>query len=336
MKKEIIIGIDISKDTLDVSVIVKGNTAQIPYAQFKNNEQGFKHLFKWVKQVSDSLTDEWLVCMEHTGIYTLELCCFLEKKSISKCLENALKIKRSMGIQRGKNDKADSKTIALYAYRFQDQLTFFTVPTKSLLNLRVLFAQRQRLVSIRQQLSLGNSSLDSYEKDIADYVIKSNEKLIGQMEKQIALLEEKTTQTIEQDEQLNQLYTLMKSVPGVGLQTITYMLVITNGMKSFDDSRKFACYCGVAPFEYQSGSSIRGKTKVSYLANRKMKEMLHMAALNAVRFDEEMRNYYERKIAEGKNAMSVLNAVKFKLIGRLFSVVRRGEPYQKNYLKKVA
>ena len=336
MKKEIIIGIDISKQTLDVCIIVNGNTEQIPYEQFKNNRHGFEQMLKWAKKLCGSTQEQWVVCMEHTGIYTLELCCFLEEKGIKKCLENALKIKRSMGIQRGKNDKADSRVIALYAYRFTDQLEWFTVPSKSLLKLRVLFAQRQRLVGIRKQLEAGDKSLGEYEKEITCFVTATNKKLIAQMDKQIALAEEKIQQTIGEDEQLHRLYMLMKTVPGVGLQTIAYMLVVTNGMKSFEDSRKFACYCGVAPFEYSSGSSIRGKTRVSYLANKKIKEMLHMAALNAVRFDEEMKTYYERKLAEGKNAMSVLNAVKFKLIGRLFSVVRRGEPYQKNYLKKVA
>ena len=100
-------------------------------------------------------------------------------------------------------------------------------------------------------------------------------------------------------------------------------------------SREFACYSGCAPFEHKSGTSIRGKTKVHYIANRKMKMLLHMAAMNAVTFNDELKAYYQRKVAEGKNPMSVLNAVRFKLICRIFSVIKRNEAFQKDY-KKIA
>ena len=77
-----------------------------------------------------------------------------------------------------------------------------------------------------------------------------------------------------------------------------------------NDTRKLACYCGVAPFKYSSGTSVRGKTKVHYMANKKLKCNLHMASLTAVKLEVELKAYYERKVLEGKNKMSVLNAVK--------------------------
>ena len=98
------------------------------------------------------------------------------------------------------------------------------------------------------------------------------------------------------------------------------------------DTRKLACYCGVAPFEHSSGSSVRGKTKVHYMANKKLKCNLHMASLSAIKLDQDLKKYYERKVAEGKNKMSVLNAVKNKLLARVIAVVNK----QQEYVKKTA
>jgi len=106
-------------------------------------------------------------------------------------------------------------------------------------------------------------------------------------------------------------------------------------MQSFTTAREFACYSGCAPFAHTSCSSIRGKTKVHFIANRKMKMLLYMAAMNAITFNDELKSYYQRKVAEGKNPMSALNAVRFKLNCRIFSVIKRNEEYQKNY-KKIA
>jgi transposase len=128
----------------------------------------------------------------------------------------------------------------------------------------------------------------------------------------------------------------MQSVPGIGLQTAVYMLIVSKGMQAFDTPRQFACYSGCAPFEHQSGVSVRGKSKVHFIANRKIKSLLHMAALSAVAFNAELKAYYRHKVEAGKNKMCVLNAVRFKLICRIFSVVKREELYQLNYNKLVA
>ena len=119
----------------------------------------------------------------------------------------------------------------------------------------------------------------------------------------------------------------MESIPGIGRVTALYLITITQVFARFANGRKFACFAGVAPFEYRSGSSIRGKTKVSPLANKKIKSLLHMASLSAVRYDPELRLYYKRKKEEGKHSMLVLNNIKFKLIQRAFAVINRQTPY---------
>ena len=118
----------------------------------------------------------------------------------------------------------------------------------------------------------------------------------------------------------------------MGFVTATHLIVYTNEFKTMRDGKQLACYCGVAPFEYSSGSSVRGKTKVHYMANKKLKCNLHMASLTAVKLDPDLKAYYERKVAEGKNKMSVLNAVKNKLLARVIAVVNK----QQEYVKKSA
>lgn len=274
--------------------------------------------------------------MENTGMYSLELNCFLHDKGIWQTMENALQIKRSMGVVRGKTDKADCKIIALYAYRFFDRLKPYVLPNVTLLRLKALFAQRERLVSMHSELLVGNQSLKGYPKDIVKDIEKQNEKLLKNLSEQIKAVDKLLKECLKQDEELQRKATLIQSVPGIGPQTAAYLLIVSRGMNNFATPRQFACYSGCAPFAHTSGSSIRGKTKVHFIANRKMKMLLHMAAMNAITFNEEIKAYYHRKVAEGKNPMSVLNAVRFKLICRIFSVVKRDQEFVKEYRKIAA
>lgn len=337
MKSYLFIGIDISKATLDVCVLSPSDMTDICYHPFSNSSKGFIQLLKWLKQKCEgAVMEDWRICMENTGIYSLALNCFLHEKGIWQSMENALQIKRSMGIVRGKTDKADCKTIALYAYRFYDKLKPYVLPGETLLRLRALFSQRERLVSIHSQLQVANQSMKGYANGLVNDIEKQNEALLKNLAAQIKAIDKSLKDCLQQDEELQRKAKLIQSVPGVGLQTASYLLIISRGMQSFATAREFACYSGCAPFAHTSGTSIRGKTKVHFIANRKMKMLLHMAAMNAITFNEELKVYYQRKVAEGKNPMSVLNAVRFKLICRIFSVVKRNEEFKKEYGKIAA
>jgi transposase len=337
MKSSLFVGVDISKATLDVSILSTTEKNTTYYQQFTNNKKGFGQLLKWMKQNSQGIPmAAWKVCMENTGIYSLELNCFLHDKGIWQCLENALQIKRSMGVLRGKTDKADAKTIALYAYRFSDQLKQYVLPSKTLLRLRALFAQRERLVSLHVQLQAALKSLKGYDQVLVRDIQKQNEALLKELAAKIKTVDSSLNECLVEDEALQQKAKLIQSVPGIGLQTTAYLLIVSRGMESFTSPRQFACYSGCAPFENSSGVSLRGKPKVHFIANKKMKSLLHMAAINAITFNGELKAYYQRKVADGKNPMSVLNAVRFKLICRIFSVVKRCEAFQKEYIKIAA
>ena len=99
----------------------------------------------------------------------------------------------------------------------------------------------------------------------------------------------------------------------------------------FKDWRKFACYSGIAPFEYSSGSSVRARTKVNHFADKKIKSLLHLVALNAIKYDNELKEYYQRKRNEGKHTLLVLNNIKCKIVSRAFAVISRESPFVNTY-----
>jgi len=154
------------------------------------------------------------------------------------------------------------------------------------------------------------------------------------LDKEIKDLEEKIKKLIDNDDNLKKLYSLINSVKGIGFVVAAHLIATTNAFINFVDARKYACYAGVAPFSNQSGTSLNARDKVSHIANKKIKKLLFNAAMSAVQHDLELKKYWIRKLAEGKPKMSVLNAVKNKLIQRVFAVVKRGTPYVE--LKKYA
>ncbi len=128
---------------------------------------------------------------------------------------------------------------------------------------------------------------------------------------------------------------MLQSIPSVGRQTSVVLIAYTQAFTLFSNHRKFACFAGVAPFEYTSGTSIKGRTKVSNLANKKIKSILNIAALSAKKYDPELKLYFQRKLKEGKNKMLILNAIRCKIIRRAFAVVKRNSKFV-NTLKAVA
>jgi transposase len=145
MHYKTIIGVDISKKTIDVAVKLHQQT-EINHHQFNNNEQGFIAMMGWLNKSKGNDFTEWLFCMEHTGVYVLPLACYLSKNKLYYCLENPYHIKHSMGLQRGKSDKADSKMIARYAAMHQEELRISNFPGSIIIKLQALLAYRDRLV----------------------------------------------------------------------------------------------------------------------------------------------------------------------------------------------
>jgi len=323
MKRTSFIGIDISKKTLDICLYKPGSATKM-YFKKQNNRRGFKSMMKDLKSSKINL-EESFVCLEYCGVYGLELGFFLEGK-IAYCFCNPLHIKRSLGLTRGKTDKLDSFKIARFCYLFRDELKPMCMPTRCMLQLKSLIAERLRItksiVIEKQVLKELDSTLGANAKARAQTRLKILEENKKAVDKEIL-------EQIRSEDSIVKNYELLVSITGISLVNATLMILCTNNFEGISNPRAFACYCGVAPFEHTSGTSIKGKTRVSHYANKKVKANLTNAARSAIIHDPELRIYYKRKRSEGKDHGTVMNAVKFKLITRAFAIVKRGTPYVK-------
>ena len=335
MAKKWFIGIDVSKDTLDVAMHCVNAREKFTEKRFENNLRGYGFLLSWVTKKDVSLA-ECVFCMEHTGVYSITLVSFLNEKDVFVCVEPALQIKRSVGMVRGKNDKVDARRIAIYAMDNRDKLQGYKVPGKSILRIKQLLTYRDQLV---KTMSAFKNSLKSHERlqisNDPDFVTLDIESQLANLNDRIGQINRQIEDIIEQEDALKNNYTLLRTVKGIGLVMAAFMLVTTVNFERFDDGRKYTCYAGVAPFEYTSGTSIRGKSSVSNLANKRVKTLLYNAANSAARWDPELNSYYTRKRAQGKDHQLVMNAICCKLVYRMFAVVKRQTPFVMTYKENI-
>jgi transposase len=324
------VGIDVSKSTLDIAVVKSGTL--IKEGQISNEKGSLKEFLKDLKQWFNLSFEEVVVCMEHTGIYNYRALEVLHDSEIKVCLEPALQIKQSQGMTRGKDDKVDARRIAQYAYKSREELVFWKPQRKIFQKLQALLTVRERLIKAKKQLQVPmQESAEFVEASIVKSIKAASQPVIKAITKQLKELDSKIQATVQLDQEIKKQYGYATSVPGVGPITALNVIIRTDGFQRFKEAKKFACYAGVAPFKHQSGSSIRGKTRVSKLANMTMKTLFSLGATSAIQFNDEMKQYYQRKLAEGKNKMSVLNAVRNKLISRVFACVTQQRNYQKEY-----
>ena len=327
------VGIDVSRDTLDLSVVVDGISLQHYCITNRSIEIG-STINKIMKSLGATV-DDTIFCMEHTGIYNLPIVKWLQNHQGKIWMESGVHIRKTLGLVRGKNDKVDSIRIAMYAYINRHQIKLWKAPRKLIERIAALLSQRLRLNKAKKQLNTANREQRLFmDKDIMRSLNRYTQKTVVVINKQIEAIENEILGLIKEDEKLNRMYQIITSVYGVGFVTATYILVTTNEFININNPKKYACYSGVVPFEHSSGSSVRGRTRVSQMANKNIKTLLHLAALSTIRKQGELQEYYNRKVAEGKNKMSVLNAIRNKLILRVFACVNQNRKYEKIYCYK--
>lgn len=323
MKKSYIIGVDVSKLKLDLHCYGQSNSLVV-----SNDSKGFKSFLKWLRKEVSKDFDGIMVVMEYTGIYTYRLEQYLEEQGIAYVKRPALDIKRSVGMKRGKTDQADARMISQYGWYRREELKPMKPVSDAQQQLQQLMNYRDKLVADRASYEARVNELRTQlGEKLPAQVVASSEYIMEVLSVEIKEAQKAIEQVIENDKGLKINYDLVKSVKGVGFVTAVHMLIATENFSRFSNARKFACYAGVAPFEHTSGSSIRGRTKVSQLANKKIKSLLTLAAICAVKHDPELKAKYAQKLKEGKAKMCVLNMIRFKLIERVFAVIKRQSPY---------
>ena len=331
MKKYLFhVGIDISKSKLDVVLMNGTMTNLTDHFIVENTHKGVKSILNLLRRKKiDPATV--LFCCENTGVYTFPVSIVLSESKLDYWIVPAIEIKRSKGISRGKNDKTDAKDIALYSLRNIDKLKLSNIAEKEILELRLLYTEREKVLKAIRLFQSSEENKDFMPKGIYKSIASVNKKTLKSLKDARKYLENKIIAVIKVNTILSQQLELLQSVPGIGPQTAQYMIIATKGFTAFNSWRQFACYSGVAPFEYSSGSSVRGRTKVNHMADKKIKSLLQMCALSAVKYDAQLKEYYEKKKDEGKHTMLVLNNIRCKIISRAFSVISRQQPYINTY-----
>lgn len=330
METTYVIGVDMSKKDFQVCLTIDG----IHFSEdlVVNQTSSITTYFRGLRSQYGFSFKQLVVCLEHTGIYANPLLGFLVAHHIKICMEHALQIKHSQGMVRGKTDQVDARRIALYAFKNRENLRLWEPAREIIQRVRALLTVRERLVKMKVQLSVPlKECCDFVSPSIRKMIDKSTALTRKSLAKDIARTDQEIQTLVRSDHDLQTQYNQVTSVPGIGPITALHVIISTGEFKRISEPKKFACYSGIAPFEHSSGSSIRGKTRVSKMANMGVKKLLHLAAVAAVRHTGELQNYYERKLADGKNKMSVINAVRNKLITRIFMCVKQQRCYEINY-----
>jgi len=323
MKNKVIVGIDVSKKVLDAYILSVKYTFTI-----SNDPEGFAQLVEIVNHHLKGNTLEVVYCFEDTGRYSRPLAVFLQESQLEFIMLNALDLKRSLGIIRGKTDRKDARMIALYAWRKRDELSRTSLPGPTMDQLRQLLSLREMTIKHRTACKNSGQDLhDCYEEGENEFVRGLLAEMCKDLDEQVQRIEERIYSTIESHPEVKANYTLLMSVRGIGKVLAAYLILLTQNFTRFTDPKKFACYSGIAPFEYSSGSSVRKKSRVHACANRQIKTLLNLAAMSSIQLRGEYRTYYERRVEEGKSKMSTLNIIRNKLVFRAFAVVKRGTPY---------
>lgn len=207
-KYDLFIGIDISKNWIDVSLTNDGILKQMLHIRVDNTKAGFAKLVQWMRNTTLYIRDKkhWLCCMEHTGVYTLLLCGFLEQKQIAYVLVDPLHLKYSLGLRRGKNDKEDSAHIARFIFMHHEEFEPSQILSDKLLILKNLLSLRKRLVKSRAALNTASKELEAFEKKaITRQVVPISQKQAKQLHQTIKQIEKRMIQLIRSDEELNRL-----------------------------------------------------------------------------------------------------------------------------------
>jgi transposase len=328
--KKLFIGIDVSKDVFDFCLINQDHHVVSSKNVLPNTIEGISNFFKYLKGFSD--WPIW-ICLEHTGRYGALLCSEFSKMDLKYSLINPLEIKYSIGLARGKNDAIDAYRIASYAVINQHKLKPFELPTNELQKLKAIMSVRDGLVKIMVQLKNSLKSIELLDQslDMKEQIVELKQ-LIQHQEKAIQKTEKQMLDIINENEKLAVTYTKINKVIGVGPITAIKCISETENFTKFTSARSFNCHCGLAPFEYRSGSSVKGRTKTSKISNRDLKSILYKAAGSAIQHDPQLKAYFNRKISEGKHKLSTLNVVANKLVLRIFAVAKRNEPFVKFYM----
>ncbi|MDH3324835.1 MAG: IS110 family transposase [Candidatus Peregrinibacteria bacterium] len=310
-----IVGIDISKSTFDVYIPEKG------YSQYANTQQGFGQFKKELEHNSHCV-------MEFTGAYYYQLAVYLHDQKLSVSVVNPLVIKRFMQMkqQRNKTDKSDAKMISDYGY--EQELTQwepdpdYVKESKNLYSSLELYS-KQSTACKNQLHSLKSRGLTT------GFLVRSIKRQLKHLKAEMELLEQELEKIVKEHQ--GDLYARLKTIPGIGNKTAALLIVSTDGFKNFESNGQVSSFFGLAPTERTSGSSIRGKSRISKIGNKKVRNHLFLCSFTACKCNPQCSALYERIVNKGKSKKLALIAVANKLIKQAYGIAKSELAYDPNY-----
>ena len=329
---KIYVGIDISKEKCNLCY--RRGLEIVREEECLNEIKALNKAIKAALKAVEAKEEEVLICAEYTGRYIYPLTVTCKELDLFLWLDDPTRIKNSMGLTRGKNDAIDAARIAEYAFRYSDKAVRYSIPDAALVSMKNLLSDREFLLIDKKRYQAQLSDQKRY-MDPIDFKHKSTrwKKVIRSIEEQIASIDAEIDALIAADPVLTRQKELLVSIDGIGDRIAINMIAITGGFTRFQNARQFCSFAGLTPYRYDSGTSVRSKAKISKRSNQTMKALLHLSAVTvATRMKEgEYRDYYERKLKEGKHVMCVMNVLRAKLVHRMFSVIKRDTEYTKQY-----
>jgi transposase len=325
MTTKYFIGGDISKSKIDFALVNDGLVLMSEQIIPNTKTALLKFLKKIIKE-QEIRPEELLVCCENTGIYTKLLMGVCLDLGVFLWIENAVKIKRACADLRGKTDRKDAHRIAEYAVRYQDKAKRYVEPSQTVKDLNHQTKIRETLIEQKKGIMNQLREAKTHDKNMYNTLQKGYASVLKQLEASIKKVEKKISELTQSEASVQQNVELLTSIPGIGLQTALGFILYTNNFQTYNNAKQLACYAGVVPFSNQSGTT-KKPDRVSHMSNQRLKKLLHTAALSATRANKDLKAYYIRKTSEGKNKMSVINAVRNKLVHRMCSIIKRQTPY---------
>jgi transposase len=315
------IGIDISKKHLDVAL-----PAQKATNRYSNDRAGFTALVK-------QLPEESCCVMEATGPYYLRLATYLHEQGLAVSVVNPLVIRRfaQMRLLRTKTDQVDAKLIS--AYGALEKPTLWKPATVFISELQQEASVLQGL--IKQRTAVENQ-LEALEQmpHVSQEALRTLDTLLETLNQQIERLEKSLAEKAQ--EQAGEQLENMVSIPGIGQKTAIQLLIITHGFTRFENCKQLCSYIGLSPRIYESGTSVKGKARISKLGMSRIRAMLYVCAWSAARCNLACRQLYQRLMAKGKAKKLALVAVANKLLKQAFAIATSNRKYTESFTSKLA
>ena len=312
--QDIIVGIDVAKKKVDVAFLMN---SKFTMKEYPNNEKGYLCIVTWIKSKG---FDTAFICMEATGTYSEKVAEYFHGIGFPVSVVNPFQIKRygQSRLLRNKTDRADARVIAQFAEAMKPAL--WQPPSPTLKGLKTNIRQVDRLKQMLSQES--NRALE--ERD--PYVLKSIERVIDCLKKEIKQFENNIDNDIKKDPELKEQRKLLESIPGIGPETAK-QLIANVDINRFKNAKQISAFIGVNPRQHQSGSSVRGRTRISKMGDSKLRKAFYMPAVVSIRYNPVVKEFYENLVNRGKPKMVALCAAMRKLLHIAYGVLKAKKPF---------